>query len=657
MPNKDIFYSVSQTHERFPTHDQVTGVSTDRSLAEGTDLNTVGPGFWRVTSSSVASTIRNLPPDVVAQQGFVLEVRVSLQSLDGAIQKLTIAPNYLDRPISWTRHKDNSGKWGAWRQHESGWRIKDGTNVFLLPPGGYSVPSASSASTMVNRPPAVVAGQAAVVTVYGGTAQNTRVVTWQIVPAASEAARIWQAHRDTSGAWSVWVEITPATGNPQVARDAVVINSGQDLNTLTAGDYIIPTKAVAESLVNSPYRANIYWGGGAAVLRVILSNLGKNALNIWTETPNASLKPREAIRQRDNAGTWGSWVESSATSSLTGEAALPTLAPLSKINHDAMRTAVRLNANSLSANHPGRWTAPAGTKLEIPTPDGTGQAVHPKVIDTGTPAFGGWRYWMAVTPYAFANDALEDPCVLVSNDGVSWVVPSGLQNPLDDQPGSPEYYNSDTDMVLRNGVLYLVWRTSKIGAAPDTIYWRKTIDGVNWSEKQAIYTGGGLGEIYGQVLSPVLLPNGDGWRMYFVAANAHPNRLAYVETTSFNPTPSSWGGVTRCNFSGQDQPIPKRDPWHIDIIKAGSDWWLLLNDCIERTGGLHGDLILCRSDNGVDWVSGSGPLIPRVSEHHDALYRGTLISLPDDTFDIWYSARVSQNQRWTISKTNAYRDC
>ena len=412
-------------------------------------------------------------------------------------------------------------------------------------------------------------------------------------------------------------------------------------------------------MLNGPTGA-LSWAKGAATVTVV-SGTAKNASILLVETPNASLKPRMAVKHRDNAGTWGPWNEVGATAAdstagLTGEAALPTLAPLAAVQHAAARTAVRLMAGTLAADHPARWTAPAGTKLTIPTPDGTGQAVHPKVLDTGTPGWNGWRYWMAMTPYAWANDALEDPCLLVSQDGTAWQAAPGAPTPLDDQPGSPEHYNSDTHLVLRDGTMYAIWRTSKNGAAPDRISWRTSTDGKAWTPTRVIYEGGALGTVYGQTLSPALLTEGTGWRMYLVAPNTHPNRLFYVTTSASSPNPADWSAPVICTLDGRDTHIPGRDPWHIDVVQDASGWWMLINDCLPRTGGIDGDLILARSTDGTTWTSGRGPLLPRYAPHHDALYRGSLIPREDGSIDIWYSARVRQNQKWTISRTLAQKD-
>jgi|GEM_PF-2888962 len=69
-------------------------------------------------------------------------------------------------------------------------------------------------------------------------------------------------------------------------------------------------------------------------------------------------------------------------------------------------------------------------KLTIPTSDGTGQCVHPSVVYLPE-GFGGYKYWMAMTPYPNLNYETEFPEIVASNDGVTWEVPEGITNPID----------------------------------------------------------------------------------------------------------------------------------------------------------------------------------------------------------------------------------
>ena len=56
--------------------------------------------------------------------------------------------------------------------------------------------------------------------------------------------------------------------------------------------------------------------------------------------------------------------------------------------------------------------------------------VHPAVLNIGE-QWNGHQYWMAITPYPSGNDDFENPCIYASNDGIVWVVPNGLTNPIE----------------------------------------------------------------------------------------------------------------------------------------------------------------------------------------------------------------------------------
>lgn len=94
----------------------------------------------------------------------------------------------------------------------------------------------------------------------------------------------------------------------------------------------------------------------------------------------------------------------------------------------------------------------ARESLNIPTYDGSNQMVHPSVIDFlaehGLPQWGGFRFWMVITPYPYGNDASENPSIYTSNDGINWFVPPRINNPIDYAPGGwDQGFNNDPDMV------------------------------------------------------------------------------------------------------------------------------------------------------------------------------------------------------------------
>lgn len=80
-------------------------------------------------------------------------------------------------------------------------------------------------------------------------------------------------------------------------------------------------------------------------------------------------------------------------------------------------------------------------QLHLPSPiEGNNEVVHPSVYYNPS----GWRtykFWLAMTPYAKSNNEVENPSVLVSNDGKEWIVPKGGSNPIVEKPN--EGHNSD----------------------------------------------------------------------------------------------------------------------------------------------------------------------------------------------------------------------
>lgn len=126
----------------------------------------------------------------------------------------------------------------------------------------------------------------------------------------------------------------------------------------------------------------------------------------------------------------------------------------------------------------GLWPKPLSTSnlitgfenapsfLITPTYDQSGQAMHPCVIDFkidhSLESWCGFRYWMAYTPYPNFDSAKENPCLLVSNDGVTWMNHPQLVNPIVLRPIGPTNtnYNSDPELIYdeEQKLLLLYWR-------------------------------------------------------------------------------------------------------------------------------------------------------------------------------------------------------
>jgi len=118
-------------------------------------------------------------------------------------------------------------------------------------------------------------------------------------------------------------------------------------------------------------------------------------------------------------------------------------------------------------------------KLNIPTYEGSGQTTHPSVtyINGG---LGGYKYWMAHTPYPYADKTKENPSIVCSNDGENWINPPGLTNPIMDYPGSGWLADAELLYDPYYDKLRLWW--TWFNGVDSVSYYTESEDGVVWSE-------------------------------------------------------------------------------------------------------------------------------------------------------------------------------
>lgn len=114
---------------------------------------------------------------------------------------------------------------------------------------------------------------------------------------------------------------------------------------------------------------------------------------------------------------------------------------------------IKLNDNFPESN--------SKTFLTIPTPynDGTNwtgrtnQTTHPSVIQFKD-KWKGYKYWMTFTPYPYGNNKKENPSLVASHDGINWMVPPNVSNPIVSNKTIPAYlfdtYLSDSHLLYNN---------------------------------------------------------------------------------------------------------------------------------------------------------------------------------------------------------------
>lgn len=537
----------------------------------------------------------------------------------------------------------------GWRR----WRIAPGTDLdTITEQGGYEIIGYSVALSLVNRPSLATAMAAAKLNVHNNTA-GAVVQYWITLPAAKLESITLERHQDNGGTWSEW-RLTGAS------TPVIPISKGTDLFSLAAGSYTVDGYGVATSLTNAP---TLTAALGAATVEVISGPRGAKVIR-WTSLLNATLESVVMQAQQDNAGSWSKWrrIDDIAPSTLatlqangTGSTTASTSAP-SRAAWVLTRGLARLMLENTTSPAPvWAWTAPEGDRLTIPTHEGSGQPCHPSLLYFPD-KWNGWEYWMSHTPYPWGQEKHEDPNIVVSHDGTNWEVPAGLTNPLDDQTGKPNPYNSDSYLTMHpDGSMVCLWRmVDRPNNEQERYYWRTSRDGITWTPKREIYTPK-LGTADGTSVAPSLLWLGDRWRMYVVRTVPSPNVFSYVESTQQNPGPDDWSAAVNCKIT--PGPLHDRDWWHCDVQRTEDGKWVaIMQDVARGTAGVDGDIYLMRSDDGKTWEISTIPLTPKAGNEYDTMYKTGFIpkGTGDDlVLDVFYTAFPRKTREFSVRRTTA----
>ena len=209
--------------------------------------------------------------------------------------------------------------------------------------------------------------------------------------------------------------------------------------------------------------------------------------------------------------------------------------------------------------------------LPIKTYDGGNEALHPKVLYFKN-SWKGYKYWLVCTPYKGNNDAIENPCIYVSDDGKSWSVKEGAMNPIANIDDVKFEYNSDPHLVYRQDLNRLEcwfrhsYRTnSPIKPNSEQIFRSYTYDGVTWSKKELLYESLNTERA---LICPVVLFEEGKYKIWVshctVDVNIRP--LAYFESRNGN----DWQKIREITVN-----VEKSVPSHFDIIHTNKGYELV----------------------------------------------------------------------------------
>lgn len=392
---------------------------------------------------------------------------------------------------------------------------------------------------------------------------------------------------------ATWTAVTGQTFNLKFrVRDAnnyYVVRLTQSANRLQVFEAVDGV----ETQIGSDYSVTLTNGSAYRVV-VAFDTL---ALRVWINTASAIAS---VTTYRANGGTYAS-----VDKSVSDFVAWPRYVTLGGAIVENVRVA-RSQAT--------RATSP----LSVDTGTAGGdEPIHWGVVDFGSGVtWNGYRYWAAMLPYAGSNDDYEMPCIMVSSDGLTWSVPTGLTNPIYTPPSGNM---ADTDLTYDDVNDRLVlWMLSN---SPGAIRCFVSTDGITWTEELESW----IDNTGNDHVCPRVIRLNSQWCMFTVQEAGETMYMRRSQTT--NPA-GPYGAAEAVNVS----PPPSQLFWHYGLCGQADDLWMA-HCCKNRS------MYLYRSaDGGATWERRSATLLAAtaVDNWDDYKYVCTLIRRPA-WLDCWYT--------------------
>lgn len=222
----------------------------------------------------------------------------------------------------------------------------------------------------------------------------------------------------------------------------------------------------------------------------------------------------------------------------------------------------------------------AKSPLNLETYDGGNEGLHPSCLYFKE-GWNGYKFWFVFTPYKGMNDAIENPCMYVSQDGENFAPLEGA-NPLDDiiLPKEQEY-NSDPELVYNSDLnrIECWWRRVQRDKYPtddgknrEIIYRRFTYDGRTWSEKEVMLNLKNPFDETRLCISPALIYEDGIYRMWCSSAEDFEGKyrtINYYEMID--------GDMMELKSKHH---LKKGTISHLDVIHENSKYWLIGNEVL-----------------------------------------------------------------------------
>lgn len=284
----------------------------------------------------------------------------------------------------------------------------------------------------------------------------------------------------------------------------------------------------------------------------------------------------------------------------------------------------------------------APRKLTVPSYDGSGQNVHPSIVSFRS-AWHGHRYWMAITPYPNTQDQYENPSILVSDDGDTWSVPSGLTNPIFPGPttnpiNGVHVHNNDPCLVYYNSKLYCYFNTWNTETGATRLYRMDSSDGVTWGNgtECTFAESGRQTEPSWTVLSPSIIKLSSGWVLLW-----GQYKKMYRATSSDG---ISWSAPEKIAFDLPDNI----DMWHCSFSYEFNGYICVLSAHKDNETQNDNALYIGKSDDGLTFFFNPTPILEPFGNDYanKQIYKSCLAKIGDG-YRIYFSCQNTSSQ-WAV---------
>ncbi|QQK06876.1 hypothetical protein [Miniphocaeibacter halophilus] len=262
-------------------------------------------------------------------------------------------------------------------------------------------------------------------------------------------------------------------------------------------------------------------------------------------------------------------------------------------------------------------------------------AVHPRVIYDKNKQFK-YPWIMVFTPYSFMDDQKENPSIVVSEDGINWKNPEGLENPIVGKVVPENTHYSDPDIFINGKEIELWYRQSDKEKRLSKLCRIKSKDLINWSKEEVIFDYGTGG--YGYGASTIVFKDGE-YNLYY-REHMDMTREGYVYRKSKDT--KNWTEPAAVTFD-YGPTWSNFHAWHIEIDYINGKYYAL-NMAYPQEKAEGAVLFAFDSEDGINFKNPVKVIEPtKDGFDNNNIYKSSL-AIKDKEIYLYYSAYAKDKQ-------------